>query len=234
MYVVHKGSVRLERPLSHNEFIKVDLFKGDFFGELEMIDTRTRSEAATALENCALLVIDAKNFRELIGGNFEVMLRILRKYARRLRMTEDKLELLLHKQPQLAEQIDEILKASFTDESAPPDPKPFRGQAALFTTQGQMLYEIVKRATTIGRDDPSTSLKPDIDLSGLDSGRTVSRRHAKLIYQNGKFWLEEEMGVSNGTFVELTKLSPGNPHAIKDSQPLTFGKVALVFRYIKD
>ena len=47
--------------------------------------------------------------------------------------------------------------------------------------------------TTIGRKDPVTGIYPDIDLTPVDSQRSVSRRHAKIYRRGNKYFFGEEM-----------------------------------------
>ena len=56
-----------------------------------------------------------------------------------------------------------------------------------------------------------TGITPDIDLTPLDAQRSTSRRHAKLYQMGSVFYLMEEIGVMNGTFVNDSRLATGAP-----------------------
>ena len=57
----------------------------------------------------------------------------------------------------------------------------------------------------------------------IDEG-SVSRRHAEIIYANGKYMLQD-LDSTNGTFVNGTRLSQDNAHILKPNDQIRFGKV---------
>src|SRR5579885_1726091 len=57
----------------------------------------------------------------------------------------------------------------------------------------------------------------------IDEG-SVSRRHAEIIYANGRYMLQD-LGSTNGTFVNGTRLSQDNAHILKPNDQIRFGKV---------
>jgi pSer/pThr/pTyr-binding forkhead associated (FHA) protein len=84
--------------------------------------------------------------------------------------------------------------------------------------------------TMVGRFDPVTEMRPDIDLTQLDLKRSVSRRHGRIFPTDDGFAITEEVGALNGTFVNGEKLVTGRPHPIRDGDQISFGMVKLVFR----
>ena len=80
--------------------------------------------------------------------------------------------------------------------------------------------------TLVGRADPVTGITPDIDLTPLDTQRSTSRRHAKLYQMGGTFYVMEEIGVMNGTFVNDQRLATGAPMAIQNAAWLSGGAAA--------
>ena len=84
--------------------------------------------------------------------------------------------------------------------------------------------------TLVGRIDPVTGIRPDVDLTNLDGPRSVSRRHAKIIRPEGEFQVIEEIGTMNGTFVNGKRIATGAPAPIHDGDRLRFGLVDLTFR----
>ena len=74
-----------------------------------------------------------------------------------------------------------------------------------------------------------TELKPDVDLTDLDLKRSVSRRHARIVDSEDGLVVIEEVGALNGTFVNGTRLTAGEPHAVEDGDRLGFGMVKLLF-----
>jgi predicted component of type VI protein secretion system len=89
---------------------------------------------------------------------------------------------------------------------------------------------VTSGAAVIGRYDPVTGSRPEIDLTHVDINRSVSRRHARLLLQDGSFFLTEEVGALNGTMVNGRKLVPGQPQALASGDRIALGMVALVFK----
>jgi pSer/pThr/pTyr-binding forkhead associated (FHA) protein len=84
--------------------------------------------------------------------------------------------------------------------------------------------------TTIGRRDPVTGIQPDVDLTPVDTQRSISRRHAKIYRRGGKYFVSEEIGTMNGTFLNGARLETGVPHEMAPGDEVRFGLVALQFR----
>ena len=81
MYIIFKGEVRIHRE---DHTIAV-LKENDFFGELALLDTETRSASATATKETFLLKIDQEPFYELMESRIEVAKGIIKTLCRRLR-----------------------------------------------------------------------------------------------------------------------------------------------------
>jgi len=64
----------------------------------------------------------------------------------------------------------------------------------------------------------------------VDINRSVSRRHARIVFQEGASMLSEEVGALNGTFVNGVRLSSGTPTRIVSGDKVGLGMVALVFK----
>jgi len=71
--------------------------------------------------------------------------------------------------------------------------------------------------TTIGRTNGN-------DL--IISGRTVSRRHARLWFDNGRWYLED-LQSANGTLINGVRIS--QPQALNDGDIINFGDEIVVF-----
>jgi CRP-like cAMP-binding protein len=85
-------------------------------------------------------------------------------------------------------------------------------------------------AIIVGRADPRTKSQPDIDLSPVDTHRSLSRRHASITLAGDEYRITEEARVANGTFVNGTRLGAGRPAAITDGDEVSFGLIRTVFR----
>ena len=78
--------------------------------------------------------------------------------------------------------------------------------------------------------EDGSSSDPDVDLGGLEGGKTVSRHHAR-IYRAGPDWyLKVQTRVSNATVVAGQTLLPEQEAKLKDGDEIRLGTVKLVFR----
>src|SRR5213594_2160263 len=79
----------------------------------------------------------------------------------------------------------------------------------------------------IGRKDNARGIFPDVDL-GLDGGfdAGVSRRHAILAHKQNDYTVED-LGSSNGTFLNGRRLAPQTPTTIEHSDELKCGTLLI-------
>ena len=85
----------------------------------------------------------------------------------------------------------------------------------------------------IGRWDADGGIFPDVDLDSDDPEAKVSRRHARISLDEGKYTLED-LGSTNGTFVNRGKrLTPGTRQPLNDGDEIIVGKTFLRFRLVK-
>ncbi len=81
----------------------------------------------------------------------------------------------------------------------------------------------------IGRWDADNGIFPDVDLDAHDPEAKVSRRHARIIQEKGRY-LVEDLGSTNGTFVNRgRRLIPGTTHLLNDGDEIIVGKTFLRF-----
>lgn len=82
----------------------------------------------------------------------------------------------------------------------------------------------------IGRWDADNGIFPDVDLDAHDPDAKVSRKHARIVYRNNIFMIED-LGSTNGTFVNRgRRLLPGNPQVLSEGDEIIVGKTFLRFR----
>ena len=85
----------------------------------------------------------------------------------------------------------------------------------------------------IGRWDADNGIFPDVDLDAHDPEAKVSRRHARVICQNGRFSVED-LGSTNGTYINRgRRLIPGSPNQLSDGDEIIVGKTFLRFNINK-
>ena len=81
----------------------------------------------------------------------------------------------------------------------------------------------------IGRWDADNGVFPDVDLDAHDPEAKVSRRHARILHQDGKYAIED-LGSTNGTYVNRgRRLIPGAPQMIKNGDEIIVGKTFMRF-----
>ncbi|MFN8322212.1 MAG: cyclic nucleotide-binding domain-containing protein [Chitinophagales bacterium] len=86
MYIIFRGEVRIHK----GEHTFALLKENDFFGELSMLDTETRSASATANSETLLLKIDQEPFYELMESRIEVAKGIIKTLCKRLKAMNEK------------------------------------------------------------------------------------------------------------------------------------------------
>jgi CRP/FNR family cyclic AMP-dependent transcriptional regulator len=87
MYIIFNGEVRIHK---NNQSLAI-LKDKDFFGELSLLDTETRSATATADKASLLLRIDQDPFFELLDTQPEIARGVIRILSKRLRNLNEKL-----------------------------------------------------------------------------------------------------------------------------------------------
>jgi CRP-like cAMP-binding protein len=221
MYIIHEGQVEILNRVKGEERLLAVLEKGDFFGEMALLEDRPRAASARALSEARLLQINGSTFDQMLRDNPEIAVRMMRKLSRRLRETDDLLKAAMG-----------TTGASLAPEIPSPDLTEIQamGPERLLHAPSGMEFALSRGSeTTIGRKDPVTGIYPDVDLTPVDSQRSVSRRHSKIYRRGPKFFLAEEIGTMNATFLNGTRLETGVPVEVKSGDEVRCGVVALRF-----
>ncbi|MGE5207761.1 MAG: DUF1003 domain-containing protein [Alphaproteobacteria bacterium] len=94
MYLIEDGKVRIcVRAKDGHEVTLTELERGDFFGEMALLDGKPRSADAVVQENARLAVLSREHFLSFVRRNPNVALEMLTALTNRLRHTD---ELLRH------------------------------------------------------------------------------------------------------------------------------------------
>lgn len=112
--------------------------------------------------------------------------------------------------------------------TAPPPPVAAGPTGRLVLTAKARDYKLNQEITTIGRRSPADQIEPDIDLTDDDPDSYVSRRHAQILH-NEDHYIYEDVGSSNGSFINNVRCQPGVQHILKDSDNIRVGKTEFVF-----
>lgn len=99
--------------------------------------------------------------------------------------------------------------------------------ASLLHVQTDTKLELPQGLEIIHVGKPNEQIPPDLDVSGLPDSDVVSRVHADIRNEAGIFYIED-VGSSNGTYINYTVLSPGNRHRLRPGDRISLGKGDLV------
>lgn len=89
--------------------------------------------------------------------------------------------------------------------------------------QTDTLIEIPRQLSVVRIGKPNDQTPPDIDVSGFPDSEVVSRVHANLRVEGDVYYLED-IGSSNGTYVNGLPLAVGNRHRLRLGDRIAFGK----------
>jgi hypothetical protein len=173
---------------------------GDFFGERALVYDQ-RDSTAKALTPCRLLKIDRATFTAIVKVHPEIALLMLRSLPRE------------------------------GGQAAAP-PAAAAGAAptsGVLVTASNARYALEKADMLVGRSSQASGYTADIDLSGHDPDKTLSRKHARILRSKEGVFLKEEEG-RNGTFVNGTRVGPGQTVRLDEGDRIRFGLVEVVFR----
>ncbi|HVO52387.1 MAG TPA: cyclic nucleotide-binding domain-containing protein [Thermoanaerobaculia bacterium] len=221
MFVIEDGSVEIFRTDGGVVRTIRVLGTGDFFGEMGLLDDQPRTASARAATDCTLLGLDAAGLDALLRAHPEVAVRMLRTMAARLREAGAEGR---------APAAKKGARSPEKQKPAPAPAAPASALGALVTPEGGEIALPAKDEITLGRPDQVSGFRPDIDLGPLDTQRMTSRRHAKLVREDGGLFVLEEVGTANGTFVNGTRILPGVKTRVAGGDTLRFGGISLVYR----
>jgi CRP-like cAMP-binding protein len=219
MYIILEGEVHIIKHINNESHLLSKLEKGDFFGEMALLESVPRTADAVAQSEVKCLVINGARFDEMLRKNPEIAVRIIRKYSKRLREANSLLERLVGRPVDSDHvELDSTMVA--------PGEKAVRHRLVDLAT-GTAFFFSKGDETTIGRADPVTGILPDIDLTPVDQNRSVSRRHAKIVKSHGEYCMLEEVGTVNGTFVNDQRIPTGTPVPIHNGDMIKIGLIAM-------
>jgi len=95
VFLIHKGKVKISKQVRNNEKTLAILGKGEFFGEMAVLDNKPRSATAEVIEDGIILVLDGKTFETFLLHNGAASLKLIKKLVQRLRETDDQIENLM-------------------------------------------------------------------------------------------------------------------------------------------
>jgi CRP-like cAMP-binding protein len=229
MFIIRSGKVAIKKRVPHGEITLAMLEKGDFFGEMAVLERIPRTAGAEMVEAGDLIVIGSQDFDDMLKNIPEFAVRMLRKYSLRLRETTRQFEE-LKAVGAFAPTTGSTLERPALTPAKPAAPQQVEALAYFISKASGNVFPVFKPDSLIGRYDSVTGMTPEIDLTNEDSARNISRRHARLVVKDGKPFVAEEIGTMNGTYLNGHKLPTGVLTPIADGDEVTLCRLTLTFR----
>jgi len=92
MYIIQKGKVRVSKRFAGKTHVISVLEKGDFFGEMAIVNRIQRTATVTAIDAVELLVFDREGLQNMIARNARIALNLIDKLCRRLQAAHLKIQ----------------------------------------------------------------------------------------------------------------------------------------------
>jgi pSer/pThr/pTyr-binding forkhead associated (FHA) protein len=99
--------------------------------------------------------------------------------------------------------------------------------ARLVHVQTDAQIELSPTLSVIHIGKPNDRIPPDVDVSGFPNSEIVSRVHADIRVEGDAYYIED-VGSSNGTYINNLPLLPGNRHRLRPGDRISMGKGDLV------
>ncbi|MDR1748369.1 MAG: cyclic nucleotide-binding domain-containing protein [Spirochaetaceae bacterium] len=84
MFIIQEGQVKITKVVNNNEVILAVLKKGDFFGEMALLENKPRSASAIAHESCTLMTVNRKNFEQMVKTQPQLIARLTTTLSERI------------------------------------------------------------------------------------------------------------------------------------------------------
>jgi CRP-like cAMP-binding protein len=97
MFIIQEGKIRISKSIGEKEHVIAILGKGDFFGEMALVNRIKRTATAQAITDVRLLSFDRQGFRSMIEKNSKIAMNIIDKLCRRLQQANMQIQHLKRK-----------------------------------------------------------------------------------------------------------------------------------------
>ena len=99
--------------------------------------------------------------------------------------------------------------------------------ASLLHLQSNTSVEIPLETNIVHIGKPNAQIPPDVDVAGFSNSEVVSRIHADIRIEGDAYYIED-VGSSNGTYINHAPLPEGNRHRLRTGDRIALGKGDLV------
>lgn len=102
------------------------------------------------------------------------------------------------------------------------------GKPRLLATETGQTFVLSKDENLVGRRSPVDGIFPEVDLTEADKDSYISRRHGRIVLsEQGPLY--EDLGSSNGSFHNGTRLQQGVQARLSEGDNLRLGRTELTF-----
>lgn len=214
LFIVQDGRVELVAGTDGPRLAVIDT--GGIFGERAFFAAGPRDVSARAVSDVRLIHLDRAAFDRVTAEAPQIAVAMMQQLASRAGDHQAALR-------------DALARASARAAAVPAAE---RGEPKLVESESGTEFPLGGLdEATVGRPDRATGFVPEVDLTSLDVKRTLSRRHAKVVRHDDRFFVREEAGTRNGTFVNGTRITTGAEVELHDGDQVQFGFVKTVFQW---
>src|SRR5438874_6164689 len=115
MYLIERGKVRIcVQGTDGRDMTLTELGRGDFFGEMALLDGQRRSADAIVVEDARVAVLSREHFLSFVRSSPDVALELLTALANRLRHTDE----LLRRSATRNVNVEEAAQLTFADRAS--------------------------------------------------------------------------------------------------------------------
>jgi len=111
LYIIQSGSVQIKKKTNDNEFEMTVFQKGDFFGDMALLQSLPRYASAYAKGKTRLLILKPAGFLLKIRRDPTFAFEMIQQLSYRVKMTNDRLLALVNKHHIPSSEVQEILNA---------------------------------------------------------------------------------------------------------------------------
>ncbi len=228
-FIINKGKVQVK--VSNKDLILITLSKGDFFGEDSLLAEQLAHYTVEVIEDAKIIKIPVPSLREMMKKSKDISMKILKKLSEKNTKIVDSLVMMSSRQKiDLGEEglpeSPDIDREELTAEKLNPGLKVY-----LVIQRSNRVVQLTKNATSIGRRDYTTGFVPDVDLTKEDEEKYISRKHATISFSENIFYISEEPGAVNGTFLNGNKLNTGVKYELNNGDEITLCHLNMIFKY---
>ncbi len=225
-YILNRGKVQVKA--GGTDWVCVTLGKGDFFGEESLNLEQKAIHTVEVVEESDIIKIPFTALADMIKQSTDIALKILRKLSEKHVKIEEVLLTQREVEKPAKEKTAPVNTAGDDKTGEKIDPQI---SAYLVIQRSNRIVQLTRVQTYLGRRDYTTGFVPDIDLTEEDEEKYISRKHSQIFFKDGKFYLSEEPGAINGTFLNGRKLNTGVKYELHNEDELTLCHINIVFKF---